>query len=321
MIDWIFLRDTCLLLLYILTSFLALIGNGLVCRLSFQQKSSTNLPFSTSRIFLLNLAIADTLSGLTIPLQFLFCSKTLLDSFPLSSHFCVLTKSLQILAYNTSTWTICVIAFDRYRMIEDPLQQYYHRHIRRSIAFTWILSGLFASSCLMSMRVHTYFISREKLITCQVFFPHLFSDSIRKIRVFCLMILFYIIPLIILMILCILTMRILARRTTIGVRQLPKLHQSRTRSIRLLIVIVTVFALSHLPVHILHLRDFFIRSSKPPNTCNDTTIYLFFYWLSISSCCHNPILYSWFNRQFRMLVIDCIRTIFCCQTRWKREEQ
>ena len=311
MINWIFLRDTCLLLLYTLTSCLALIGNGLVCRLSFQQKSSTNLPFSTSRIFLLNLAIADTLSGLTILLQFLFCSKSLLDYFPLSSHLCILTKSLQILAYNTSTWTICVIAFDRYRRIEDPLQQHYHRHTRRSIAFTWILSGLFASSCLMSMRVHTYFISRDKLISCQVFFPHIFSDSIRKIRVFCLMIFFYLIPLIILTVLCILTMRILARRSIIGVQQFPKFRQSRTRSIRLLTVIVTVFALSHLPVHILHLRDFFIRSSSKSNKCNDTTIYLLFYWLSISSCCHNPLLYSWFNRQFQLLVIHCVRTVFC----------
>ena len=312
MINWMFLRDISLLLLYIFTSLLALIGNGFVCRLSFQQKSSCNLPFSTTRIFLLNLALADALSGLSIPMQLLFCSKSFLNSLPISSHLCVLSKSLQILAYNTSTLTICVIAFDRYRMIDDPLQQYYHRHMRRSICFTWIASALFASTCLISMRVHTYFISMDKLISCQVFFPNVFSDLIRTIRVFCLMMFFYLLPLIILIILCILTMRILARRTIIGVQQLPKFHQSRTRSIRLLIVIVTVFALSHLPVHCFHLRDFFITSSKS-HKCNDTTIYLFFYWLSISSCCHNPILYSWFNRQFRRLIIHCIKKIFLCQ--------
>lgn len=312
MIQWIFLRDMSLVLLYIFTSLLALIGNGFVCRLSFQQNSSCNLPFSTTRIFLFNLALADAFAGLSIPMQFLFCSKTLLDICPFSAYLCVLSKSFQILAYNTSTLTICVIALDRYRMIDDPLRQYYHRHIRRSIAFTWFISAIFACTCVISMRVHTYFISMEKLISCQVFFPNVCSDLIRTIRVFCLMIFFYVLPVIILIILCILTMKILARRTIIGVQQLPKFHQSRTRSIRLLIVIVTVFALSHLPVHYFHLRDFFFTSTKS-RQCNDTTIYLFFYWLSISSCCHNPILYSWFNRQFRHLIFHCMKKIFLCR--------
>jgi hypothetical protein len=318
MINFIHIRDICLLLLYIFTSLLALIGNGLVCRISFQRKHSKNLPLSTTSIFLLNLALADALSGLTIPFQFLFCSKYFLENLTISSHLCVLCKSLQILGYNTSTLIICVIAFDRYRHIQDPLKQYYQRNSRQSIFFTWFFSGLFASSCLISMRVHTYFISYEKLISCQVFFPSISSYSIRKIRVSGLVILFYIIPLLILSILCILTMRTIARRSIIGARQFATFQQSKTRSIRLLIIIVIVFALSHLPVHFMHIRDFFISPLNRPsktNTCNDTTIYLFFYWLGISSCCHNPIIYSWFNRQFRTLVVNYCRSIIFCGRR------
>jgi hypothetical protein len=319
MISFILVRDICLLLLYILTSLLALIGNGLVCRISFQRKHLTNLPLSTTSIFLLNLALADAISGLIIPFQFLFCSKYFLEHFLIGSHLCILSKSIQILAYNTSTLIICVIAFDRYRIIQDPLKQYYHRNTRQSIVFTWLFSGLFASTCLISMRVHTYFISYDKLISCQVFFPSISSDFIRKIRVFCLITLFYIVPLIVISILCILTMRTIARRSIIGVQQFSKFQQTRTRSIRLLIIIVTVFALSHFPVHFMHTRDFFFPSSnrlpRLKNKCNDTTTYLFFYWLGISSCCHNPIIYSWFNRQFRKLVLNFCRSILFCGRR------
>ena len=185
--------------------------------------------------------------------------------------------------------------------------------------FTWIFSGLFAVSCVASMRVHTYFNSHEKLISCQVFFPSTSSDFIRKIRVFCLIILFYIVPLIVITILCILTMRTIARRSIVGVRQFPSFQQTRTRSIRLLIIIVTVFGLSHFPVHFMHTRDFFFPQSdhlaRLKNTCNDSTIYLFFYWLGISSCCHNPIIYSWFNRQFRTLVLNSCRSVLFCGRR------
>ena len=113
-------------------------------------------------------------------------------------------------------------------------------------------------------------------------------------------------------------MRTIARRSIIGARQFPTFQQSRTRSIRLLIIIVAVFALSHFPVHFMHVRDFFISPSNRTtrlNQCNDTTIYLFFYWLGISSCCHNPIIYSWFNGQFRTLVLNCSRSILCCGRR------
>ena len=323
-------RDTCLLLLYTSTSLFALIGNGLVCRISLQRRThyfsqlATKLPLSTTRIFLLNLALADALAGLTIPLQFLFCSKLFLDKLSLGPYLCVSSKSIQILAYNASTLTICVIAVDRYRLVQNPLMQSCRRQMCRAILLTWISSSLFAASCLVSMKVHTYFHSYQKLISCQVLFPlperYLSSDIVRKVRVSCLVLLFYFVPFLIITILCILTMRTIARRSIIGVQRFQTFEQSRTRSIRLLMVIVIVFALSHLPVHSIHLRDFFILSSQTSpvhgvrmNKCNDSTMYLLFYWLGISSCCHNPIIYSWFNRRFRTITVNCCRSLMSCR--------
>ncbi|CAF0775453.1 unnamed protein product [Rotaria sp. Silwood1] len=325
----IFVQDTILLVLYSLTSLLALIGNGIVYRVCLQRRNSiysqstSHLPLTTTSIFLLNLAIADALSGLTIPIQFIFCSKYFLEKFPCSSYLCLLTKSIEILGYNASTLTICVIAFDRYRLVNNPLQQYHRIKTRRALFFIWILPGLFSTSCLVSMKVNTYFNSYQQLISCEILFPlttkYFSNDYIQKIRAFCLTFLFYIIPLFINTILCILTMRTIARRTIIGVSKFRTFEQSRTRSIRLLMVIVIVFALSHLPVHFINVRDFFISSSKVSNVrstqankCNYSTMYLLFYWLGSSSCCHNPIIYSWFNRQYRTIALNYYRSIVYC---------
>ena len=329
---FLIVRDIFLLLLYAFTSLFALIGNGLVCRISFQRRhrsfsqTTTKIPLSTTCVFLLNLAIADALAGLTIPLQFLFCSKYFLDHYSFIPHLCIFSKSIQVLAYNTSTLTICVIAFDRYRLVKNPLKQLCRRQMCRAILFTWTFSAIFAGSCLFSMKVPTYFASHQKLISCQILFPisnrFVTSDRIRKIRVLCLIGLFYVLPLLLISTLCLLTMRTIARRTIIGVQQFPTFEQSRTRSIRLLMVIVIIFALSHLPVHSIHMRDFYHRSLKSSSSadrstrtypCNDSTMYLLFYWLGISSCCHNPIIYSWFNRQFRATTWNFCRSILLCR--------
>jgi hypothetical protein len=53
--------------------------------------------------------------------------------------------------------------------------------------------------------------------------------------------------------------------------------------------------------------------STRTNKCNDSTIYLLFYWLGISSCCHNPIIYSWFNRKYRSLLFHWFRSMIYCR--------
>ena len=321
---WILLRNILLLLLYTLTSFLSLLVNGLVCQISFQRRNhSSNVPLGTTYIYLLNLALADALSGLMILIQFLFCSKYFLETYSFSSYLCIGSKSIQILGYNTSTLTICVIALDRYRLVQNPFQQFHQRNTSRAIFFTWFFSGLFSASCLLSMKVQTYFHSYENFIACQILFPitlnALSTEYIRQIRIVCLIVCFHLIPFLTITILCLLTMRKITRRSIIGVQQFRTFEQSRTRSTRLLMLIVLVFTVSHLPINCIYLRDLFLVSNSASTRsirtvkCNDSTMYLFFYWLGISSCCYNPIIYSWFNRKYRTLLCHCCRSLICCR--------
>lgn len=321
-----FVRDLILLFLYGFTSLVALISNALVIRISLGRRRRKSIshpatlsPLSTTSMFLLNLAMADALTAVTIPVQFVVCSGYVLQHVQFSSYLCVAIKSTQILAYNASTLTICVIAIDRYRLIHNPLKHSCRRQLYRAMLFTWILPILFSGTCLFSMRVPTYFNSHDKLISCQLFLPlpetFLSITQIRRIRISFLTIIFFIFPLLIISIVCLLTMRIIAQRSIIGVKEFQSFSQTRTRSTRLLMVVVIVFILSHLPVHSVHLIEFFFLTSKSSGKCNESTFYLFSYWLGISSCCHNPIIYSWFNRQFRMIFSNFSRS-FIAWRRW-----
>lgn len=325
--QFILIKDILVLLIYTLTSLVSLIGNGFVYQVSLKRhnsitnhsKSNRYTSLSISSIYLLNLALADGLSGLTIPIQLIFCSRTFLETFTCSSYICLLSRLIEILGQNASILTVCLIAFDRYYRVKNPLQ-YRQRNSRRLLLFIWITSGLFSISCAVSMKVNIYFYSLQHFISCQILFPlklqYFSNDYIHEIRIFCLTCIFYIIPLFINTILCILTISTIARRSIVGIQKFQTFDQSRTRSIRLLMVIVIVFALSHLPVHFIYVRDFFISTSNVStihstrtDNCNHSVFYILSYWLDISSCCHNPIIYSWFNTKYRNLMKNCYRSI------------
>lgn len=310
----IILRDLLLLVLYIVTSIFALISNALVCHINLQRRNNSLTyrvnPLSTKVccFLLFNLAFVDGLTALTVPIQITVCSRYFLNRSSLSSYICVSTKLIEILTSNTSTLTICLIALDRYYLVRNPLKHERRLRMCQSIVLTWIFSILFTASCFMSIRVPTYFNSCEKIIACEHFFPAkseiLSSDNLNTFRLTFSTIVFCFIPLMVISIVCLLTKQLLVQRSIVGARQFSTFEQSRTRSTRLLMIIIVVFAFSHLPIHSAYLQELFFSTSPqhPIWICSESSSYQFFYWLRISSCCYNPLIYSWFNRRFRSII-------------------
>ena len=66
------------------------------------------------------MAVSDLISALVIPLQWIFCSTTILDE---NERFCGSFKSLQVVSYFISTFTFSLVAIDRYVWIYDQ-----HKH-------------------------------------------------------------------------------------------------------------------------------------------------------------------------------------------------
>lgn len=152
------MRDWIVLSLYLLTSIVALIGNLFVCKVIYTKKQFR----STTYILIVNMAISDIVGALVIPGQWLFCSTYILDSGATGQRFCGTFKSLQILSYYVSTFSMTAIAIDRYKLVCHPLSQ----RIRPLVPLIviWALGCLFTSTTLFSMRVSEYFSPVQVII-------------------------------------------------------------------------------------------------------------------------------------------------------------
>ena len=159
-------RDWFVLALYLITAILAIVGNIFVCLVVYNKKSLR----STTYKLMVNMAISDIMGGLLIPSQWLFCSTYLLDSGLTAQRFCGLSKSGQILSYYVSTFTMTVIAVERYRLICRPLSGQMSSMV--PIIVIWLLGSLFTSTTFFSMRVSEYF-SPVQVCTIIVIFTNL----------------------------------------------------------------------------------------------------------------------------------------------------
>ncbi len=205
-----FVQDISILVLYFITTVLSLFGNIIVCYVSFRRRITT-----TTYILIGNLALSDILGAITIPGQWLFCSYYMIEEW--GDRSCGLLKSTQILSYYISTFTMTVIAFDRYRIVYYPLSQRMNPWL--PICLIWSISGLCILPTMVSMRISEYF-TPNRLIYCKVAFPStikVFSSSpFRKFRATFVMITQYLIPLTISSILYALCMRKVLSRKRIG---------------------------------------------------------------------------------------------------------
>lgn len=83
-------------------------------------------------------------------------------------------------------------------------------------------------------------------------------------------------------------------------------YRSKMRTIKMLVLSLSAFALAWLPVHLVHFIDFYIYPLMPKQ-CNSSFTYNFFYWAAISSISFNPFIYCSYDNKVRSTAQRC-----CC---------
>ncbi|CAG2118536.1 unnamed protein product, partial [Medioppia subpectinata] len=170
------------------------------------------------------------------------------------------------------------------------------------IVCIWLLATICVLPTMVSMRIMTYF-SPNHLIHCRIAFPSTYFSKgpFRKFRAAFVMITQYAIPLIIAIILyafCIIKIISRKRLGAVTDQQSREFCRSKRRTIQMLTIALLAFAIAWLPVHLIHMIDFYITPLLP-NDCNFSPYYLFVYWLAVSSVCFNPFIYCYLNNDFR----------------------
>lgn len=143
--------DWTIMALYLITAVLAIVGNIFVCLVIYNKKNLR----SNTYILIVNMAVSDVIAGVMISMNFFFCSTLLLETGSFARGMCGVQKTIQILTYYVSAWTMAVIAIDRYRLVCKPLSS--KMTPKWPIILIWSASAMFVTPLLFSVRVAEFF--------------------------------------------------------------------------------------------------------------------------------------------------------------------
>ncbi|XP_052752935.1 RYamide receptor-like isoform X2 [Galleria mellonella] len=284
--------------LYGSISVLAVVGNFLVMWVvatSRRMQSVTNC-------YIANLALADIVIGLfAVPFQF---QAALLQRWLLPHFMCPFCPFVQALSVNVSVFTLTAIAVDRHRAIITPLSAHTSKRIAKVIiVLIWLLALSLAAPMAMSWEV---IMEDEqdpvnKIIYKKPFCaPSEFGSHSLAIYRLLLYIFQYVIPL------CVITfayahmaMKLWGARAPGNALETRDANHMKNKKkvIKMLVLVVALFALCWLPLQSYMLLQSFFPSINEYRYIN--VIFFCFDWLAMSNSCYNPFIYAIYNEKFK----------------------
>ncbi|GAU93962.1 hypothetical protein RvY_05813-1 [Ramazzottius varieornatus] len=262
---------------------------------------------SVTNIFLLNVAVSDILiTVLNIPFNLV---RVLSEEWPFGSLMCSVIPFIQVAAVYSASWTMVCIAVDRLIVTVYPLRPRMPIHTGIALVIlVWTFSILGALPYALIHQTVTA-ISFTTSIRCIAIFPppevtyRRYLSLITFLFQFC-------IPLSITGI-CYgkISQKLwfshnffsvntgLLNGGFLSVQNAGLIIRNRQRSIKMLILVVVVFATCWLPISVYHLRRDFEDLNGP--TSHSIFLFLLLHWTAMSSTCYSPFIYCCWNSCYR----------------------
>ncbi|XP_029514920.1 neuropeptide FF receptor 1-like [Oncorhynchus nerka] len=288
------------ILCYVVVLLLCVGGNVLVSLVVLRNRNMR----SVTNLFILNLAISDLLIGV-------FCvPTTLIDSlisgWPFGQITCTMSNLVQGMSVSASVFTLVAIAVDRFTGIVYPFR---HR-IRPvtallTILFIWVLA--FAVICPSAANLtviqleDTYMLQDNQTYPVFVCFENWPRPEMRRVYTMVIFVHVYLAPLGIISIMygCI------AAKLSINLRQvrLAKVRrarsQRRVKVIKMLTMVAVLFMVSWLPLWTLMLLTDYRDLDTQQIDFLSSYLFPVAHWLAFFNSGINPIIYGFFNENFR----------------------
>ncbi|XP_041128875.1 neuropeptide FF receptor 2-like [Polyodon spathula] len=290
---------------YLLIFLVCMLGNGVVCCIVLRSKHMRTV----TNLFILNLAVSDLLVGI-------FCMPTtLLDNiitgWPFGSLVCKMSGMVQGISVSASVFTLVAIAVDRFRCIVYPFKQ--KLSISTAILIIvviWVLAiSIMTPSGVMlqvteEQNVRVLLGEGKKtnpLYWCRENWP---NQEMRKIYTTVLFANIYLAPLSLIVIMYA-RIGITLFKTSVPIcgkagnenRQI--VSKKKQRVIKMLLIIALLFILSWLPLWTLMMLSDYANLSEYKHRVINIYIYPFAHWLAFFNSSVNPIIYGYFNENFR----------------------
>ncbi|XP_066304805.1 neuropeptide FF receptor 2-like [Branchiostoma lanceolatum] len=280
---------------YVLTFALCIVGNSMVCFVILKiprMRTVTNY-------FLLNLAVSDLLVAI-------FCMPfTLLDNiirgWPLGNVMCKLTPAVTVVSVVASVFTLVAIAVDRYYSVVHPTEpKPSTRTLIQTVAAIWGLS-------FVIMIPQVLLIEEGVMSYKNTLFLHLCMETSplwSKVYSTIIFLCCYITPMAV--IACLyakIGFTVWAKPTPGGDRAPKEIKEQdfrkKVKVIKMLMVVVVLFAFSWLPLQTIFMLYDYGDLSVRTKEVVDIYVYPVAHWLSYFNSCMNPIIYGYFNQNFR----------------------
>ncbi|XP_025974767.2 neuropeptide FF receptor 2 [Dromaius novaehollandiae] len=290
---------------YLLIFLLCMIGNGVVCFIVLRSKHMRTV----TNLFILNLAVSDLLVGI-------FCMPTtLLDNiiagWPFGSMVCKMSGMVQGISVSASVFTLVAIAVDRFRCIVYPFKQKLTIPTAVVIlAAIWILAVAIMCPSAVMLQVQEekhfrvilgYGNETRPVYWCREDWP---DPGMRKIYTTVLFVNIYLAPLSLIVIMYV-RIGITLFNTAmpaVGKHSQEQRHlasKKKQKVIKMLVIVALLFILSWLPLWTLMMLSDYANLSDVQLQIINIYIYPFAHWLAFFNSSVNPIIYGFFNENFR----------------------
>ncbi|XP_059780040.1 neuropeptide FF receptor 2 [Balaenoptera ricei] len=310
---------------YFLIFFLCMVGNTVVCFIVMRNKHMHTL----TNLFILNLAISDLLVGI-------FCMPiTLLDNiiagWPFGSTMCKISALVQGVSVASSVFTLVAIAVDRFRCVAYPFKP--KLTIKTAfviIMIIWVLAITIISPSAIVLHVQEEKYYRVRLNSqnktspvywCREDWP---NREMRKIYTTVLFANIYLAPLS-LIVITYGRIGIALSKTTVphsGKQNQEQWHvvsKKKQKVLKMLLTVALLFILSWLPLWPLMMLSDYVDLSLNELRVINIYIYPSAHWLAFGNSSVNPIIYGFFNENFRRGFQDAFR-LHLCRKREKPKE-
>uniref|UniRef100_A0A3B5M6D0 Neuropeptide FF receptor 1 n=1 Tax=Xiphophorus couchianus TaxID=32473 RepID=A0A3B5M6D0_9TELE len=295
------------ILAYSFIFLLCMVGNVLVCLIVMENRCMRTV----TNLFILNLAVSDLLVGI-------FCIPTtlvdnLITGWPFSNTVCKMSGFVQGVSVSASVFTLVAIAIERFRCIVYPLQPKLTLLVAKvAIVSIWVLAVAIMCPAAIALTVEKvpfhYMVYNDDfnhtlpLYTCYENFanPHL-----RKVYTAVLFAHIYLVPLTVITLMYV----------SIGVK-LCSSAVKKIKVIKMLIMVALLFMLSWLPLWTLMMMADYGGLDRDQLDLLTSYSFPFAHWLAFSNSSVNPIVYGYYNKNFkRGFQAVCKTKPFCCVAR------
>ncbi|EDO50045.1 predicted protein, partial [Nematostella vectensis] len=273
------------LILYAVVFILTVGGNIMVCIVVLKNKKLRSFQRFYNGYYLMSLACADLcVALLCIPFTIVYYETGV---WPFGAAICKMVPTLQVTSVSASIFTLTVMTYERYQAIVRPMKA----QITRRKVFIMLVSAWLAAFVTGSPEIFAFQLAQNTTehLPCNEYWPQPIHRQIYTMVLFSCT---YLVPLLIIFPAYVKMIITLKRSHSFNNSD----RKARWRSLRVLMAVVMIFAISYLPQHSMFIAlDF--GHAKSFRYFEITLKYM--YLLIWVASCSNPIIYGALDEYFR----------------------